>query len=130
MALILETVDKVVGLPEIPGPDLTFSLDRITAREIVSARVRAECERISEGGSIFAARVIPDEREVLLNGPRPKTASKPEVERQIEIALDAVACGRVIVLFNGTQVADLDEPLPTASRSTVTFLRLVPLAGG
>jgi hypothetical protein len=130
MAVTLETVDKVVGLPEIKGPELTFTLDRVTAREIVRARVRAECERIAEGGSIFSDRVAPDEREVLLNGARRQHATKPEVDHQIEVALAAIEAGRVIVLFNGRQVTDIDAPLAVAEFSTATFIRLVPLAGG
>jgi len=124
----LETVDKVVGLPEVQGPRLTFRLDRVTAREIVAARVRAECERGTRNASIFCAPSVPSERELTLNGPaRRETVN---VERQIELALDAVSGGDVIMLFNGQQIRELDEPLAIAPFSEATFLRLVPLVGG
>lgn len=131
MSITLETIDKVAGLREIKGPRLTFSLDRVTAREIVCARVRAECERVVEGGSIFAPPVTPSAHETTLNGPRKKREPKrPDVNEQIAVALGAIESGRVIMLVDGAQVADLDTTLPIAPFSEATFLRLVPLAGG
>jgi hypothetical protein len=132
MELTLETVDKVAGLPKTQGPSLTFSLDRVTPREIVRARVRAECGRIAAGGSIFAPLVPATARESLLNGPRvsKRAPEDPDVEAQIALALEAVESGRVIVLVNGAQIHDLDAPVPISPYGEVTFLRLVPLAGG
>ena len=132
MSITLETVDKVAGAREIKGPRLTFSLDRVTAREIVCARVRAECERVAEGGSIFDPPVTPTAHETMLNAPpRAKREPKrPDVNDQIAVALGAIESGRVIMLFDGTQIADLDTTLPIAPFSEATFLRLVPLAGG
>jgi hypothetical protein len=37
---------------------------------------------------------------------------------------------RVILLFNGIQVEDIDAPLVITPVSEARFLRLVPLAGG
>ena len=37
---------------------------------------------------------------------------------------------RVILLFNGIQVEDIDAPLLLTPVSEASFLRLVPLAGG
>ena len=131
MSVTLETIDKVAGLREIKGPRLTFTLDRVTAREIVCARVRAECELVAEAGSIFAPPVAPSVHETTLNGARKKCETKPpNVNEQIAVALDAIERGRVIMLVNGAQVADLDTTLPIAPFSEATFLRLVPLAGG
>ena len=131
MAVTLETVDKVVGQTQVNGPRLTFSLDRVTAREIVSARVRAECERVAEGGSIFRSPVVPTAQETMLNGPpAAKRDVRPNVDRQIAVALEAIESGRVIMLVNGAQIADLDASLSIVPFSEATFVRLVPLAGG
>ena|SRR5271166_5843712 len=130
MTVTLETIDKVVGLPEVQGPRLTFRLDRVTPREIVAARVRAECERAGRVENIFSLPFEPSERELALNGPRRLKPVEVDVDRQIEVALDAASAGRVIMLFNGTQISGLDEPLAISPFSEATFLRLVPLAGG
>jgi hypothetical protein len=37
---------------------------------------------------------------------------------------------RVVILFNGAQVDDLDAPLVLTPISEARFLRLVPLVGG
>ena len=53
-----------------------------------------------------------------------------DAERQIEVALEAVRKGRVIIMFNGVQVRDLDDPLVVTPVSEARFLKLVPLVGG
>ncbi len=64
-----------------------------------------------------------------LNGlPRPRPPL--DAERQIDLALEAVRKGRVILMFNGVQVRDLDEPLAMTPVSEARFLKLVPLVGG
>ena len=53
-----------------------------------------------------------------------------DTERQIEVALEALRKRRVILLFNGIQIEDIDAPLLMTPVSEARFLRLVPLAGG
>jgi hypothetical protein len=129
MSVVINTVDKVLGSPSAEGPQLSFQVDRITAREIVSARVRMEVERYNnEGESGFVGCFVPAKEECELNGPRRRR--ELDADRQVEVALDAVRKGRVIILFNGAQVTDLDADLLVTPVSEARFLRLVPLVGG
>jgi hypothetical protein len=66
--------------------------------------------------------------ECELNGPRRRR--ELDADRQVEVALEAVRMGRVIILFNGVQVEDLDADLLVTPVSEARFLRLVPLVGG
>jgi hypothetical protein len=74
--------------------------------------------------------VTPAEPECVLNGPRRERQRPLDTERQIEVALEALRKKRVILLFNGIQVEDIDAPLLLTPVSEAYFLRLVPLAGG
>ena len=51
-------------------------------------------------------------------------------ETAVANALQAFVDGIYYVILDGTQCRDLDEQVVVADDSTVTFLRLVPLAGG
>jgi hypothetical protein len=128
---LVSTFDKVLGAPQREGPQLSLPSGATTAREIIEARVRWEVERYNAGEapdsrSLFA----PNEVERSLNGPRREPRVQLEVERQIDCALDAVRAGRLIVIFNGRQVSDIDRPLAMTPVSEARFLRLVALVGG
>jgi hypothetical protein len=132
MTVILKTIDQVPGAPTVEGPHLSFQVGRVTAREIVRARVRAETERHNSERepSKFAGLVQPPEEERQLNPKRPELPRALDAERQIEVALEAVRKGRVIILFNGEQVTDIDAPLIVTPVSEARFVKLVPLVGG
>jgi hypothetical protein len=132
MSVILKTVDQVLGSPTTEGPQLSFPVGRITAREIVRERVRLEVERhnSSEPHGGFIRLIVPAKQERELNGRRDAKRRPLDAARQIEVALEAVRRGRVVVLFNGAQVSDLDAPLVVTPVSEARFLRLVPLVGG
>src|SRR5262249_47275914 len=132
MSVVLKTVDQVLGSPKTEGPRLSFPVGRITAREIVRERVRLEVERhnSSEPHCGFVSLIAPAKEERELNVPRGPKRRPLDAERQIEVALEAVRKGRVVILFNGAQVSDLDTPLVVTPVSEARFLRLVPLVGG
>jgi hypothetical protein len=132
VSVVLRTVDQVLGSAVADGPQLAFADARVTARDIVQARVRIEVERYNssapEPGPVALFVPAPTERE--LNGERNARRRPLEPERQIEVALAAVRSGRVIILFNGAQVDDLDAPLMVTPVSSARFLKLLPLVGG
>jgi hypothetical protein len=109
-----------------------FESECVTARDIVRARVRMEVERYnsSEPPPAPVGLFVPAREECELNGPRSAQRRPLEPERQVEVALAAVRKGHVIILFNGTQVDDLDAPLVVTPVSSARFLKLVPLVGG
>jgi hypothetical protein len=131
MSVLFKTHDKVLGAPSAEGPQLSFAVGRITAREIVRARVRIEVERYNnEDDRGFVSLFLPAREETELNGPARVRRRTLDADRQVEVALEAVRNGRVIILFNGAQVTDLDADLAVTPVSEARFLRLVPLAGG
>jgi hypothetical protein len=132
MTIMLNTLDQVPGIGTVEGPQLTFEAREVSAREIVRARVTAEVERYNNADDPprFVGWVTPAEPERTLNGPRRERRRPLDTERQIEVALEALRKRRVILLFNGVQVEDIDAPLLLTPVSEAYFLRLVPLAGG
>jgi hypothetical protein len=132
MTVVLKTVDQVPGAPTVDGPELSFQVGQVTVREIVRARVTSEVERHNSEREPrkFVGLVQPPAEEQQLNPRRPELARPLDAERQIEVALEAVRRGRVIILFNGEQVTDIDAPLIVTPVSEARFLRLVPLVGG
>ena len=115
MSVVLKTLDQVLGSPMAEGPQLSFEVGHITARDIVRERVRLEVERYNSHGPewSFVSLVAPAKEERELNEP-----------------LEAVRKRRVVILFNGAQVDDLDAPLVLTPISEARFLKLVPLVGG
>jgi len=131
MTVILKTMDQVPGASSVHGPELSFAAPAVTARDIVRARVEAEVERYNndESRRPFVGLVTPAAAERELNGPR--EGRRPlDAQRQIEVALEAIRKGRVILMFNGVQVEDIDAPLLITPVSEARFLKLVPLVGG
>ena len=132
MSYCIRTIDQVPGTPTVEGPQLTFRVGQVTAREIVRARVRIEVDRHNSTPQPKSHLGLIDtpEEENVLNSPRRERVRDLDPESQIEVALDSIRRGRVIILFNGEQVSDLDAPLMVTPVSEARFLRLVTLVGG
>lgn len=131
MTVMLKTVDQVPGVGTLEGPPLSFQSRQVSAREIVRARVAAEVARHNSGDEQPHPVVwFSPDPERTLNGPRRECRRPLDTERQIEVALEALRKRRVILLFNGVQIEDIDAPLLLTPVSEARFLRLVPLAGG
>jgi hypothetical protein len=136
MNIVLETIDQVLGVGSNPGPQLSFETGTITARDIVRARVELEVERYNSSTEAEAPRLVdlvaPPAVERELNGLNREWRQRRKLDAgaQIEVALDAVRRGRVIIMFNGIQVRDIDAALLVTPVSEARFLKLVPLVGG
>lgn len=132
MAIMLKTLDQVPGFGTVEGPQLAFEARRVSAREIVRARVAAEVAQYNSADGLppVAGWMATAEPERRLNGARRERRRPLDTERQIEVALEAIRKRRVILMFNGVQVEDIDAPLLLTPVSVARFLRLVPLAGG
>jgi hypothetical protein len=131
MPVLLKTLDQVPGVGTMERTPLTFQTHEVSARDIVRARVTAEVERhnsAEEPGPFDW--FTPAEPERALNAPRRDRRRPLDTECQIEVAFEAIRKRRVILLFNGVQVEDIDQPLLLTPVSEARFLRLVPLAGG
>lgn len=109
----------------------TFQFDsaNLTLREIIRVRVQQEVARFNAADyEVFQGLVQPEESERILNGVR--TRPKLDWQKQFAKAIIAFKGNGFLVLLDDRQIMDLDEPLGVTSRSKITFLRLVPLAGG
>jgi hypothetical protein len=110
----IDLVDVVPGETRPPARQITWTSSTITGREIIRRRVTDEVSRYNRSAADGPDRemlVQPSPTENLLNGAR-STGRKPlDAESQIDVALTAFRTRRVILLFNGEQVEDLDTPL-------------------
>lgn len=111
---------------------LLFDTDITTARALIARRVEAELQRVAAHHSdkYFHGLIQPTKVEVRANGYDSPKADKLNLERQIINAITAFESNKFLLLVNDRQILDLDEEIRVADSTTVTFLRLVPLAGG
>jgi hypothetical protein len=71
MSVVLNTVDQVLGAARSTGPQLSFAVDRITARQIIRTRVLMEVDRYNSSACAdHALSLIFPKEEHVLNGPR------------------------------------------------------------
>jgi len=103
--------------------------ERPLLREVIRRRVFQEvAEHNARPAEAFHGLVRPTDAERELNGVRARDRLDPE--RQCLRALEAFRRNGFIVLVDDEQVDDLDAPVQLRAGTRVTFLRLVPLAGG
>ncbi len=100
-------------------------------RELIRARVYQEVAdynaRLPE---YYHGLIQPAQAERTLNGYRLPRGHKIDCERQFERAVEAFQRNSFIILVDNRQVGGLDEPIEIGPATSVTFLKLVPLAGG
>jgi hypothetical protein len=87
---------------------------RVTLRDLIRHRVREEVAQRG-GDHPLADRATP---------------AGPGWEAQADAALRSFERNGFVVLVGGRQVVDLDEPIDVHQATEVTFLKLIPLAGG
>ncbi len=122
---------------EVPPPPEVERGDGLTLRELIGLTVRQElaayAERRAEGRF---TRVLTERQldaglasgRVDSGGRAVPAAPMPEVA--VATALEAFVDGLYLVLVDGTQHEDLDAQIMLGVDSTVTYVRLVALAGG
>jgi hypothetical protein len=109
---------------------LEFLHERITVRELIRGRVYQEVTEFNARRARPAAAFPLTATERLLNAPRPAEGRKVDWEAQYGRAVEAFERGQVFILVDDRQVTDLEETIDLTPQTQVTFLRLVPLAGG
>jgi anti-sigma factor RsiW len=103
----------------------------LTLRELIRIRVREEVARHNANpGQRFSRLVRPLDAEAELNRYGSRERARLDWEAQAETALRAFERNGFFVFAGGRQVDDLDEELALADQDVVSFVRLVPLAGG
>lgn len=128
------TVRESVGPADAAVDERPLELpsERTSARELIRGHVYQFVQDHNAGCAARLARdaqgASPTERA--LNRPRQRAPGELDWRSEFDRALDAFRRRRVLLLIDDRQVRDLDEPLELTGRSVVTFLRLLPLAGG
>lgn len=131
MEAILKIYDETPGGPRAAPTELRLASERITAADLIRRRVTEEVEAYNaKRGEVFQGLVQPTESEQVLNGFKPRSQRKLDVEKQVEAALAGFRGNGFLLLFDDRQVDDPDEWLTVTPDSSAVFVRLVPLVGG
>lgn len=106
--------------------------ERTSVREVIRSHVYQSVKDHNVGCAARAARdaghAPTAERE--LNTPKRRTPGELDWRKELDRAVEAFRCRRVLLLIDDRQLDELDQPLELTNESVVTFVRLVPLAGG
>ncbi len=110
---------------------LDFLTERVSVRELIRARVyQAVREHQARRARPQPAAFQRSEAERLLNGLPARRPPRLDWEHELERALSAFERRAVLLLVDDRQLTDLDEVVDLRPETRITFLRLVPLAGG
>jgi hypothetical protein len=111
---------------------LEFPAETITVRELIRSRVYQEVKdhNVTASSHVFQGLVQPEEAEQKLNGPRERVRGQINWKKQFDKAVEAFTQGKMLVLVGDQQAETLEQPIVIAAKTEVTFMRLVPLAGG
>ena len=93
--------------------------ERQAGRRFARLLTKAGIENAAAGGKVDVAARSPQVKEV-----------KVVLEEAVASALTAFQDGLYYVFIDDTQIETLDQPVLLQPESRITFLRLVPLAGG
>ena len=110
---------------------LNFPSDRVTVRELIETRIREEVENYNRTQpEVFRLLVQPNLAERVLNGFKFKEKKKINWREQYAKAIESFERNGFIVLVDDLQVEDLDQIIEIQAKTSIIFLKLVPLAGG
>ena len=115
------------------GYDFTISLpaDVVTARKLIRERVRQEVEDYNRRRpEYFRGLVQPTDTERTLNGFRMRKPRALDWAEQYGKAVEAFHRNGFVLLLDERQVEEIDALIEVRPRTTVTFLKLIPLVGG
>ena len=131
MTATLTIRDETLGGAAPRDWALDVTAERMTVRELIRSRVYQEVQDYNlRQGPVFQGLIQPEETEKELNGWKLRKPRPLDWKRQFDRALEAFEANQVLILVNDRQAESLDEEFDVTSKTTVTFLRLVPLVGG
>jgi len=127
---ILISDEVIPGAPSDPRP-ITVPQAATTARELIRCRIEQEVERHNGSpAEVFHGLVQPEESERILNGFRMHAPRLLDGQAQFERACASFLRNGFLLIVDGRQVLELDDPLELQAESQVQFVKLVPLIGG
>lgn len=128
------TVHEKANIEDVAAETRSLKLptDRISARELIRSHVYESVMDHNLRCTNRAARNARDAHRVerALNSTKRRTPGEVDWRRAFESALEAFQRRRILLLVDDHQVEDIDQSLELSNESVVTFLRLLPLAGG
>ena len=108
---------------------LEFLTERVTVRELIRSRVYQEVTEYNASRAQRPRLPFPlADVERRLNAPRPR--QRLDWEEQYQRAVHAFQKNGFLILVDDQQVDDLEAEIEVKPQTQITFLRLVPLAGG
>ena len=108
---------------------LEVPTERLTVRELIRSRVYQEVQDFNlRRPEVFRGLIQPSDAERTLNGCRVRPAKTIDWKEQFRVATESFAQNRFLILLDDEQLVDLDQEIEMQPNSTVTFLRLMPLA--
>ncbi len=133
MQVVLNVTDEAMfGLTQTGYTiTLNFPTNFVSVRELIETRVREEVENYNQKQpEVFRMLVQPTLSERVLNGFKFKEKKKINEREQYEKAIQAFERNGFIVLVDDIQAESLDQIIEIEAKTSVTFLKLVPLVGG
>jgi hypothetical protein len=125
--------DWHVPIPEPATGSLTLRdlLGHVVRREVQAYRQRQEERRLVQVFSAEQLQAAVARGKIDLGGPREAQAETGvDEEAAVATALQAFEDGLYFVFLDGSQQFELDAAVQLQPESTLTFIRLVALAGG
>ena len=109
-----------------------FSHRILPLRDVIAEKVRAEVARAAAERTMQLSTryLVEEDLASIRGGALPQRQPRVRPEHEIERALDAFRQGRYVVIVDGERVDDLDTVITLQPRTTIDFLRVLPLVGG
>lgn len=127
----IRMIDETTAGSRYEVPPLEIGDEKLTVRELLGLRVRAEVRRYNNSPTgRFYGLVQPSDLEQMLNGPADRSYKPVDADRQVQVAVKAFQDQRILVILPEGQAEHLDEAFDLRDGDEVSFLRLVPLIGG
>ena len=131
MATTITIRDELSAGGQADEWSLEFLTERVSVRELIRGRVYQEVVEQNAGRSGPVRRLVqPTDAERALNGRSVPTRPSLDWEQHYDRAVRAFQRNGFLLLIDDRQVDNLDEEIELRTDTRVTFLRLVPVAGG
>lgn len=130
MIAVLKVFDESTNGDKKHQFDLRISSERISVRELITRRVKAEVENYNrKHRHIFRGLIQPEGAEVTEQGFKLDQDRDIDMDQQCEKAITEFHKG-LMVKVDDKPVHSLDEILMVAAHAQVNFVKLCPIIGG
>ncbi len=127
----VHVLDETLSGAQSDGFDLEFLTSRVSARELIARRVEEEVRHFNlQSSEIFHGLVQPEDTQRLLDGYKLKILRRIDAAVQVERAYQAFERNGFFLLVDDRQIENLDDEIELGIKTSVSFVKLVPLVGG